>query len=160
MTTKDCEILYIKYNKCLVYFAMSYVHQKQIAEDMIGQVFTNLLLRIHLVQEVSPYKYLKFAVRNECLDWLKSNGRHIKAHKIILEESEGFEEMAEYRGDLMAMVVEEIKKCSPQQRRIVELKLFHHLEYKEIAALLKISVDTVRVLHNRCMNKIKRMSFD
>lgn len=159
MTTKDCEILYIKYNKSLVYFAMSYVHQMQVAEDMVAQAFLNLLQRIDLIGVVN-FSFLKTSVKNECLDYLKSNGRHLKVHKIILEESEGFEKMAEYRGDLMAMVVEEIKKCSPQQRRIVELKLFHHLEYKEIAEALKISVNTVRVLHNRCMNKIKRMSFE
>lgn len=148
------------YYKPLVLFASSFLNnEKDISEDMVQDVFTNLLQTNKKFNNLTALKaFLYISVRNTCLNYYK----HKKVRHLYSEEKKatGIKEVfflnkvleEEIYSHLVTSVSQLPKKC----RKIFEYSLVG-MRNSEIASNLKISIETVKSQKKRGKKLLKKM---
>ena len=151
-------ILFNEFYNSLVLFAMGYVEQQEVAEDIVQELFTKLWERDAKYTSYNGFKtFLYHSVKNLSLNYLKHREVESKyISSMALEPNvEGeldFKIMEEELYRLLFNLVEELPaRC----RKIFEF----HLQGKgneEIAELLNLSVFTVKTQKKRAMYCIRK----
>ena len=138
-------------------FANRMLHDRTMAESIAGDVIFNLWESHERLKITSSLRsYLLGAVRNRCINELKSRMKRLSATNASLnirEEMEMldviFTDNSQPLGTLLEQELEEqISHCIsllPKEcRKVFEKSRFEGLSYKEIASELKISTNTVK----------------
>jgi RNA polymerase sigma-70 factor (ECF subfamily) len=155
---KAFELLFKKYCQSLIYFSRRYVFDKQIAENIVQDVFAGIWQkRQHLDPSQSIKAYLFAAVKNESFKHLrhldveaKSYDRVVKLVNIERTPEEILDEK-ELKNRLNSAINELPEKC----REIFFMSRFDGLKYTEIAEALGISVKTVETQMGRAFKKLR-----
>lgn len=140
-------------------FAYSFVHSKESAEEVVNDVFMNIWQKrqtLDSIQNINVYLYV--AVKNASLNHLRKHNlpaplsiddlgvqhlRFVASPESILLTRE-----------LQARVQEAIGQLPPRCRLIFKLVKEDGLSYKEVAAILDISVKTVDSQLYLALNKL------
>ncbi len=138
-------------------FAYAYLMNAHIAEDVVQDVFMKLWTTASsLPDETNIHSYLYSSVKNSCLNYYK----HFKvedSHKTKLTEALLFAGFLEYEDN--QMLFEKVQEClqrlPKQQRKVLELKIFQNMSYKEIALELNISEVSVHTHIKRAYKFIR-----
>ncbi|MCW8813909.1 MAG: RNA polymerase sigma-70 factor [Chlorobium sp.] len=152
------EILFKTYSQKLIYFSRRYVRDKQIAENIIQDVFLTIWQN---KKNLNPTKniqsYLFTAVKNESLKQL----RHLNVENQQRENVSGLSivelnpdetiDQKELREELNKAINDLPDKC----REIFAMSRFDQLKYSEIADILGISVKTVETQMGRALKKLR-----
>ena len=155
LETFKIEILPLK-NK-LFRFAGSFLNQYAEAEDVVQEVFIRLWARR---DKLGKYKSIEaFAMvitRNLCLDRMKSKGYKTDewTERNDIHVSHTPHTQMEIK-DSFAMVKQILETLPEQQSSIVHLRDIEGYEYNEIAEMLGISENTIRVNLSRARKKIR-----
>src|SRR4030042_5504629 len=155
---KAFEILFKKYCQSLIYFSRRYVFDKQIAENIVQDVFAGIWQkRQNLDPSQSIKAYLFAAVKNESFKYLRhinvesrSYDRVIKLVNIEKTPEEILDEK-ELRDRLNSAINDLPEKC----REIFFMTRFDGLKYSEIAEILGISIKTVETQMGRAFKKLR-----
>ena len=156
---KAFEKVYREYAPRLYRFAEGYVMNAQEAEDIVQDAFLRFLEALPALPDTTDVgNYLYSTAKNLCLNYLK----HLQvedSHKEKLTEALIFSGSLEYEDDseLLDKVKECVKLLPDQQRKIVELKIFRDMSYKEIAKELRISEVTVHTHVKRAYQTIREL---
>lgn len=151
------EVLPIK-NK-LYRFALRLTCDVHESEDIVQEVFIRLWKRKDKLEEYRSIEAFAMTItKNLCLDKLKS-----KAHKNVqlsakhdeTDETTPFIEVE--RNDTYERVKQLIDQLPEQQRMIIHLRDIEGYEYNEIADVLSISENTIRVNLSRARKKVRDM---
>lgn len=121
---------------------MNYISDKDQAEELVQEVFTNVWVKADSLEIKSSVKSFLFtATRNTCLNFLK--------HKKVEQQYAGqylhanhHENAVEY-DELVGRLEEAMNKIPEKCREIFELSRFEGKRYKEIAEELGLSLKTV-----------------
>jgi len=153
------ESLFHLLNTPLIKFSVMYVHQKEVAEEIVSDVFVKCWMnRKGLAGIKDMDTYLFVAVKNQSLNYLKKyshmqlvqleDTNEIKLVKILNPQ-----EKLEKKELLFKM--EQSIEALPQQCRII-FKLIKEdgIKYKEVAQILNISPRTVQTQLFRAMKKL------
>ncbi len=138
------ESLFRLHYKALCAFAMGYVKDADRAEDLVQDLFFRLWLDREKVQVTTSVKaYLYAAVRNRCLNAVKSGARLV----VLNEEHEEHDEQPlrteDEHAQRIARVQAAIEGLPEERKKVFKLSRYEGLKYHEIAARLGISVKTV-----------------
>lgn len=138
-------------------FANRMLHDRTMAESIAGDVIFNLWESHERLKITSSLRsYLLGAVRNRCINELKSRMKRLSATNASLNIREEMEMLdviftddSQPLGTLLEQELEEqISHCisllSKECREVFEKSRFEGLSYKEIASELKISTNTVK----------------
>lgn len=138
-------------------FANRMLHDRTMAESIAGDVIFNLWESHEGLKITSSLRsYLLGAVRNRCINELKSRMKRLSATNASLNIREEMEMLdviftddSQPLGTLLEQELEEqISHCIsllPKEcRKVFEKSRFEELSYKEIASELKISTNTVK----------------
>ena len=138
-------------------FANRMLHDRSMAESIAGDVIFNLWESHERLKITSSLRsYLLGAVRNRCINELKSRMKRLSATNASLNIREEMEMLdviftddSQPLGTLLEQELEEqISHCIsllPKEcRKVFEKSRFEGLSYKEIASELKISTNTVK----------------
>lgn len=138
-------------------FANRMLHDRTMAESIAGDVIFNLWESHERLKITSSLRsYLLGAVRNRCINELKSRIKRLSATNASLNIREEMEMLdviftddSQPLGTLLEQELEEqISHCIsllPKEcRKVFEKSRFEGLSYKEIASELKISTNTVK----------------
>ena len=138
-------------------FANRMLHDRTMAESIAGDVIFNLWESHERLKITSSLRsYLLGAVRNRCINELKSRMKRLSATNASLNIREEMEMLdviftddSQPLGTLLEQELEEqISHCIsllPKEcRKVFEKSRFEGLSYKEIASELKISTNTVK----------------
>lgn len=138
-------------------FANRMLHDRTMAESIAGDVIFNLWESHERLKITSSLRsYLLGAVRNRCINELKSRMKRLSATNASLNIREEMEMLdviftddSHPLGTLLEQELEEqISHCIsllPKEcRKVFEKSRFEGLSYKEIASELKISTNTVK----------------
>ena len=150
------EALFRLHYRALCAFAHGYVKDADRAEDLVQDLFFRLWLdREKLQVNTSLKAYLYAAVRNRCLNAVKSHSRMV----VLNDEAEDRahdEPIPEDEHTLrIARVQAAIEELPEERRKIFKLSRYEGLKYQEIADRLGISVKTVENQMGRALKTLR-----
>lgn len=140
----------------LCLYALHYLQDTDLAEDMVQECFTALWEKIKQGFPITNRRaYLYMAVRNRCLDHLRRKGIPTESLKPydtygIIEEND-----AEQRSAIEARLWTAIDSLPEKCRQIFLMSKRDGLKYEEIAEELGLSVNTVRNQISKALNTLK-----
>ena len=154
LTADDVRQLYDRYSRALLAYACSFVPDVAAAEDILHQVFLQLL-KGNTAAPDEPKAYLYRAVRNAALN-ARRNGHREVAHS----ESGATESGAlfEHRGgdqDAALALQAALRELPAEQREVVTLKIWSGMTLEEIGALSRIPTNTAASRYRYGLEKLR-----
>lgn len=158
--------LFGEYRPRFIRFAVSYVTDAAVAEDLVMESFMAAWERRALLSEKSFPPYVLVIVRNKCLNHLRSRQVRLRAE----------EDLNSHRARLFELRVSTLEACEPAQlfsdeaRRLVDETLarlpertreifqrsrFRGESYKEIAASMGTTVKSVEFEVSKAMKSLR-----
>jgi RNA polymerase sigma-70 factor (family 1) len=138
-------------------FANRLLDDREEAEDMVQETFIKLWNRRERLDEYRSVEALAMVtIRNMCLDKLKS--KKMQAERMKDLENEMPASLQEQRLDLSDIVrkIHQIIQTLPeQQQSIIQLRDIEGYDYEEIAQMLEMNENAVRVNLSRARKKIR-----
>jgi RNA polymerase sigma-70 factor (ECF subfamily) len=136
-----------------------YVNQKEIAEEIVSDVFVKCWLnRKTLTEILNPETYLFVAVKNQSLNHIK---KYSSIHLVQIDETNSvefvntFNPQKEIENKELIFRMDKAITALPQQCRIVfRLIKEDGMKYKEVAEILNISPRTVQTQLFRAIKKL------
>lgn len=135
------------YYQELCLFAISFVGELEIAEDLIQDIFVKLFAQNKDLTSIQNHRaYLYNATRNACLNYLDRHKRNQQKTAIYLKQMSQTEsiEAAMLRADRKIEICKAIDALPEQCRKTFLLCNVNELKYKEAAEELNISVNSVK----------------
>jgi RNA polymerase sigma-70 factor (ECF subfamily) len=162
---KAFESLFYLLNTPLIKFSMMYIHQKEVAEEIVSDVFVKCWMNRKSLGEVCNMDtYLFVAVRNQSLNHLK---KYSQVHLIRIEDTNETKftrsfspQEALEKKELLFRMEQSIEALPRQCRIIFRLIKEDGLKYKEVAEILNISPRTVQTQLFRAMKKLSLVLSD
>lgn len=153
---RDIDESFRCYYKPLCLYAMHYLHDMYLVEDVVQDCFVELWERMNNEKTVSSVRaYLYMMVRNRCLDTLKKDNQ-IDSN-ILPSDLAGIiqDEEAEERSLIEARLWTAIDSLPEKCREVFLLSKRDGLKYKEIADKLNISIKTAENHVAKAMKVLK-----
>ncbi|MFD2786090.1 RNA polymerase sigma-70 factor [Hymenobacter rubripertinctus] len=151
--------LFTRYYAQLVAFALPLARSRELAEEVVSDVFLKVWQKRATLAEVqNPASYLYVAVRNQALNY-RQKAENQPARPLedvpteLLVELSTPERTMLY-GELYAEIQQAVHKLPPQCQMAFRLVREDGLKYKEAAAVMGISVKTVEVQMGIALRKI------
>lgn len=150
------------YSKDLYHFALGYVNVRELAEEVVSDVFLEVWNNRSRLDEITHIKsWLLVLVRNKAISYLRKE----QAEKLV-----SFEEIGEFHVPLFQspdhkmISREEITKINqaiatlpPKCKEVFVLAKIEKLPYKKISEMLNISVKTINVHIAKALNIISHV---
>lgn len=157
--------LFQKYYSRLLGYAIRFVQEREIAEDIIQEVFISFWEKRHLLKSISLSSLLFCMVRNASINYLKQKVLVEKYPIEFIENIDGEEKLYTLDFALSAdeeTLYEELKKriqealsiLPERSREVFLLSRFNGLKNKEIALKLDISTTAVEKHISKSLKKI------
>lgn len=142
--------LFRDYYELLSRFALSYLKQEEIAEEVVSELFVKLWLkRSSLDQVANPKVYLYVSVKNASLNALRKLNRaelvnldDSPSHQNLASPQHSPESLLEHK-QLKAKLDQAIANLPEQRQLIFAMVKQDGLKCKEVAEILNLSVRTV-----------------
>ncbi|MDE5814250.1 MAG: sigma-70 family RNA polymerase sigma factor [Muribaculaceae bacterium] len=141
MTKDDIELLFRTHYRKMLILANTLLHDEDAARDIVHDVFTSLLTgKTESVNEA----YLLGGVRFACLKRIRSLSVEERLKKLYSIDCDEVE-VDEWPDERIIALIRSVIDCElPEMTgRIVRLRFYDRLTYKEIARLLSVSEVTV-----------------
>jgi RNA polymerase sigma-70 factor (family 1) len=155
------EALFKKYYPSLLRFARGIVQTREDAEDIVQGVFIKIWdMRGSLDIHTALKAYLYMAVKNRCFNQLKQNEKKYWMDESFKDDLRVSTEPVVYTvavKDLDREIRAAIEKLPPKCGLIFKLSRFEEKSYKEIAAIMEISVKTVENQMGRALQLMRTM---
>ena len=140
-------LLYSRYKSRLLFFAVKFLKSSDYAEDVLQDVFTNIWVGRRMINPDIPFSsYLFTIVKNRVLNQIRDLEKQQTLREVILKESADYDEVTKNEilsDDLRGVLQKAFASMTPRQKEVFQLSREGQLSYKEIAAKLNISVNTV-----------------
>jgi RNA polymerase sigma-70 factor (ECF subfamily) len=158
--------IFDQYFEALRTFALSYVHTREVAEDVVQDVFARIWeIRTEWTVQTSIAQYLFGAVRNRAIKALRYDA--VAARRASLLDANGGQHSVSGVGtteleaaELRRHLARAIDALPPRAREIFLLSRGRRLRLREIADLLGIALPTVKVQLGRALRALDRARRD
>lgn len=150
------KILYKEYYKLLVLYSVNFVEHLNIAEDIVQGLFASIWEKQTTFISLSSFRvYLYNSVKNASLDYLK----HLNVEKKYIASPEHTlgevsTEQICLEEEIRRLLYKEIDNL-PYKMRKIFLLYMRGKKNEEIAAMLNISIETVKTQKKRALKHIK-----
>ncbi len=150
-------VLYDRYAEKIYRFVYYKIFNKEVAEDIVSDVFYKALERI---DSYNPEKgvfsaWLYRIARNTVIDKYRTKKTTIDIEDIFdLGESDRLEEKLDAEATL-EKVSKYLKTLNPKQREIVTLRVWEELSYKEIADIVGSTENAVKMAFSRTIREVR-----
>lgn len=149
-------------------FAYRMFRDRHIAEDVSQEFFFKMFRNAHRYEPVGKFTtYFYRVLNNLCLDTLrKMNRKSMPAFQSfenpVLDGmadtgDEGAPELGARRTEEKRLVREAIDSLAPNQRRVIVLRELEELKYREIAEVMSVSLNEVKVLIHRARKNLVKV---
>lgn len=160
------EALYEKYKKDMFKAAYRVLNDYQLAQDAVQTAFINIINNLEKIDEINCNKTRAFVViivRNISINLYRKKKKHYNIELEALEEilpddGKSIEEIL-IDSEMLNMIAAKMKELHTPYSDIISLKYFYQYTNGEIAALLNITEENVRVrLHRARQSFFKLLS--
>ncbi|TLV02531.1 RNA polymerase sigma-70 factor [Dyadobacter luticola] len=155
---KGCELLFRRYYVNLCNHAVRFVHSKEVAEDIVSEIFTVFWQNQTFLHVTTSYRaYLYKSVRHRAYNYLKFQMKfsHSPEDQTKCSDSLNPDEALQFT-ELHQKIEHIIRELPPQCRRAYILKRVEGKKYHEIAEELKISSKAVEALVSRALIRLRK----
>lgn len=160
---KAYTIIYNRYNKLLYVLAYKYIKDKEMAKDIVQQIFLKLWeIRNVLIVNVNLRNYLHTMLKNYTLNEIRNNLTAMEKNYEMAQSPIEYENEVLTRLEEKEQMIELYKAIThlPQQKKQVCLyKLQGNLSNQEIAKKMHISIPTVKTHYAQAI-KMLHQHFD
>jgi RNA polymerase sigma factor (sigma-70 family) len=144
------------HSKDLYRYAYSLLKNKEDAEDVVQDVFINCIKKSDSYRgDCSIKTWLLVLTRNKCYNVIKS--RKIRQSDSIEDVKLGSDN--NYVEDKLN-IEDALKTLTSEENEIIFLREYSGFSYKEIAQILNISIDNVKVRLFRAKQKLRKALYD
>lgn len=163
----DFENVYLAYFSKMKHFAKVYVLSEEEAENIVQDVFTELLEKQEILTlPINLIAYLFTAVKNKCLNYLRHQtvrqeaaDQLQEAHRLAMQAGFNSLEIFDdhtFSEEDMAEILEKALSSLPERcRQIFVMNKIEGKKQKEIATELNISINTVETQMGIAYKKLK-----
>lgn len=145
----ELQIFYTENYKRFIYLAMQKVKNKENAEDVIQEVFSDIADKPEIffnVPKLERVTFVDILVRNTAISTFKKERN--RTNKLQELDKEMVDESVRIEDDLLAKVtrnklIKYILTLSEQQRTVYKLRVITGMSIRDIAEQLEISCETV-----------------
>lgn len=153
------EALFKKMFSPLCQFCVKFVRSREVAEEVVSDVFYCIWKNRSRLMVSSPKAYLYTSVRNKGLDHLRKIKKMVhcdleNATHLVAESANGQEILV--LSELSQAMDQSVAKLPRQCRRIYEMSRDEGLKYREIASILQVSVKTVETQMGRALKHLRK----
>jgi len=138
--------LYEQHGTGLLAYGCAILHRFNAAEDVLHEVFTNLL-ESSTDFVGSPVPYLYRSVRNACLNYLRDHSRDTDLDQ-WLESPPGMD-------DVGIILQSALRQLAEEQREVIILHIWGELTFEQIAEALSISPNTAASRYRYGVTRLK-----
>jgi RNA polymerase sigma-70 factor (ECF subfamily) len=142
------QALYQEHGPGLLLYACSLTGRRHTAEDVLHQVFVNLLKHKALPEE--PKSYLFRAVHNVALNMLRGQSRDVD----ITDLGPWFEAPSQDQAEALALT-QGIMQLPTEQRQVLVLHIWGGLTFEEIADFAAIPASTAASRYRYALEKLR-----
>jgi RNA polymerase sigma-70 factor (family 1) len=139
-------------------FALRYVQNRQVAEDIVQDVMMKVWDNKNELKEIKNIEaWCMTLTRNRSLDHLKaksSKTSELNDNHMSLASDSTPDKLLE-RSEVMKKIKEVVDQLPLKQREVVELRDFKGFSYKEIAEIVGTDINLVKVNLHRARKTIK-----
>lgn len=159
--TVEFQKIYKEYWRSMYAYAFNILRDKQVAEDIIQEIFVDVWGRLDEAEIENMKSYLFQAVRYQCAKVFKTGNllgafqteQLEMAVELIAEESES----PHFKEELAEQILQKATEVlSGQCYNVFELRFNQHLTIKEIAHKLEISGSTVENHINKALKILRK----
>ena len=156
----EFKLLYKALYPSLCLFAKSYLSDLQVSKDVVQEVFVKIWEKeIHFNEINSAKSYLYTAVKNKCLDVLKSKYVRVMDMQSTIEEFEWLESDRFFYKEIIhsetSTLIEKAMNSLPYKcGQIIKLSLKNYSN-QEIADSLSLSINTVKAQKKIAYKKMR-----
>lgn len=152
------ESLFLAYNSRLIRFAINWVKHREIAEELVLDLFMKIWREREKMRAVkSPEGFLYVSTRNLCLNYVRLNSKKIfediSEHSDFLVDSDDNAGLLEYK-EMCDLVNQAVERLPSQCKLVFQLVRYEQMSYSETAEALNLSVNTVRTQMVRALKKL------
>ena len=155
----NADIFFRNYYRPLCIYALHYLHDAELVEDIVQDSFMHLLETGD--EPLNTHAWLYTAVRNRCIDLLRRKGRQgeplLSSDGMVMNGFVVDEEVQE-RSLREAQLWEAVDALPDRQREVLLLAKRDGFTYREIALRLGISEKTVEHQLSRAMKKLRSLT--
>lgn len=149
--------LFSMYYAPLCVFVEGMMHCGENAEDIVQEALTKVWESdSRFDNDLALRFFLYKTARNHAISWMRKNGGHDMVDLSLMSDSmdeEGY--AAAVREELYRMLHEAIENLPDQQKRVMKMSL-QGKTGKEIAELLNLSINTVKVHKMKAMENLRK----
>lgn len=139
----------------LVGFAESYVARRDVAEDIVQEVFAGLWEKnVHFLSRAALNSYLYTSVKNSSLDFLKHQDVENRYAERFLSDAKENRWEAELDEEVMKLLFQAIDHL-PERCREIFLMHLDGFSNEEIACQLHLSILTVKTQKKKAMKVLR-----
>ncbi|MEA3504164.1 MAG: RNA polymerase sigma-70 factor [Bacteroidota bacterium] len=153
------ELVFKKYFSVLCYFSLRYIPDKDVAEDLVQEMFFKLWNnRKNLFITTSLESYLYRSVQNQAINFIKHEKIKGKYRQVITESGNksNNDELLMLNFDIKEKVEKAINALPEKRKEVFVLSRYEGKKYKEIAEKLKISIKTVEVHMGQALKQLRK----
>nr|WP_262903826.1 RNA polymerase sigma-70 factor [Sphingobacterium bovistauri] len=151
--------IYIRYSPELYRHALKMLKDRESAQDVIQEVFTNLWInRNSIVFNSSPKSYLYTSVRNRILDIIakeKSENKYIASLDHFIQSGNYITDNLIREKELESVINQEISNLPAKMRVVFELSRKEYKSYADIAQELGMAENTVRKHITKALSRLR-----
>ena len=156
---RGCEALFRRYYEPLCNHAIRFVYAKDIAEEIVAEVFANFWQNRTFEQINASYRaYLYKAVRYRAYNYIRSELSRTSSLDLIGDQPNQTvlnPEEVLYYSELTRKIDSSIQALPTQCRRAFQLNRLEGKKYAEVAAELQITISAVERLISRALTRLR-----
>lgn len=140
------EEIFKEYYAPLCYFASKFLPDSAEAEDVVQDIFTDLMEKKRRFETILHLKnFLYLSVRNACISLMrKGNSRERYLTFFEGDQQDETLQQAIITTEIYKELAEAVDKLPPECRKVFELSYFQGLDNESVALRLHLSVNTVK----------------
>lgn len=152
----DIEQLFRSHYRALCVYAIHYVGDEAVAEDVVMDCFVRFAEKADAGENIlSPKSYLYRMTRNACLDWLRRNAGIASVSDTLPDCPDADDELRQ-RSEREARLWNEVDRLPEACRRVLLMSKRDGMKNSEIASALGISVKTVEARITKAYAALRR----